>query len=524
MAAREERDVFQVHDDVHADVRFFDSQPPSAIGRIEYGAVFREVIDHPVVQRLRHIRQLGMAELVYPGATHTRFSHSVGTAFLAQKMVDALARKRDVAPKDRLCIVLAALLHDVGHPCFSHQFESFMQKSLGAKWAHEDASVLLCDELFASPSVRERLEAAGLDAQDFLFIKELISPPKKALLAALEKGNLADEWAKHVKGRPVGDAWMYEIVSNWRCGLDVDRFDYILRDAHHCGLATGVAREVDRFFSNASVIVARSGLVSADGSPSEPTTIACEEKDMRGILRAFFEERMRMFHDVYCHRKVQIFARLFENVLHKLDESPNFRVRGKRLSEAASLAPFDAQTYLQLTDTAVLGWLQMASPDEPAAMLYNRLCVQRRALVVVGTSPRAFLPEHSQKWKSEEELREKWKSVVESELGSEAPPLHVVELNANAGSGDGNPLRHLLLRRKDGHAIFGSDDEYSRCFEWRSFCEKQRLFCYEPQTPRKRRCTDADEDRARLEKALRDALRHPFVEPEAAFSQPDPEA
>ncbi|CAD7968248.1 unnamed protein product, partial [Amoebophrya sp. A25] len=77
---------------------------------------------------MRHVNQLGTAGLVYPSATHTRFAHSLGVGFLAKEALEKLGKKmyqlhRDL---DRICVIVAALCHDVGHPAFSHSFEHFM--------------------------------------------------------------------------------------------------------------------------------------------------------------------------------------------------------------------------------------------------------------------------------------------------------------------------------------------------------------------------------------------------------------
>ena len=80
-----------------------------------------QLIDHAWFQRLRHIKQMGLAHLVYPGATHTRFHHSLGACHLMGKALDELQTKGVViSEEDRLAARIAALLHDVGHAPFSH--------------------------------------------------------------------------------------------------------------------------------------------------------------------------------------------------------------------------------------------------------------------------------------------------------------------------------------------------------------------------------------------------------------------
>ncbi|HET7379396.1 MAG TPA: HD domain-containing protein, partial [Gaiellales bacterium] len=83
-----------------------------------------ELLDTPAVQRLRYVRQLGHAFLVYPGATHSRFEHALGAYHLARRALAALADAgQAVEPQDGLRLRLAALLHDVGHYPFSHALE-----------------------------------------------------------------------------------------------------------------------------------------------------------------------------------------------------------------------------------------------------------------------------------------------------------------------------------------------------------------------------------------------------------------
>ena len=84
------------------------------------------LVDTPAVQRLRYIRQLGHAFLVYPGATHSRFEHALGTYHLTKLALSALAERGElsqVAEEDQLAVRLAALLHDIGHYPFSHALE-----------------------------------------------------------------------------------------------------------------------------------------------------------------------------------------------------------------------------------------------------------------------------------------------------------------------------------------------------------------------------------------------------------------
>lgn len=102
-----------VHDPVH--------------GSISVDGVFMEVMDRHEMQRLRSVKQLGLGYLVFPGANHTRFEHSLGAYHLAGRMADAIGLGRD----DRDTVRMAGMLHDICHPPYSHTLESMMESALG---------------------------------------------------------------------------------------------------------------------------------------------------------------------------------------------------------------------------------------------------------------------------------------------------------------------------------------------------------------------------------------------------------
>jgi HD superfamily phosphohydrolase len=123
-------------------------------GFITFNEWEKEIIDHFVFQRLRRIKQLALTDMVYPGATHTRFEHSLGVMHLATKMYDAIIRddsnkqllteklnyQESGLKRDRQLVRLAALLHDVGHAPFSHASEAIISKNpvTGKPYKHED--------------------------------------------------------------------------------------------------------------------------------------------------------------------------------------------------------------------------------------------------------------------------------------------------------------------------------------------------------------------------------------------------
>lgn len=163
-------------------------------GYIQVDSTLLPLLDTPQVQRLRYIRQLGFSYLVYPGAHHTRFEHSLGTMHLA----NALGTRLSLSPYDHAHVSAAGLLHDIGHGPFSHAIEGLSREFLGRK--HTDIY-----EQLSTGNLGEVLSDTGLDPD---LINRLIN----------------------------GDHPLSGIIHG---DLDVDRMDYLLRDAHYTGVPYG---------------------------------------------------------------------------------------------------------------------------------------------------------------------------------------------------------------------------------------------------------------------------------------------
>ncbi|KAL1281475.1 hypothetical protein QQF64_000278 [Cirrhinus molitorella] len=150
-------------------------------GHIGLHPLLVKMTDTPQFQRLRHLKQLGTKYLIYPGATHTRFAHSIGVAYLAGCLVKSLHENQpelNITKQDFLCVQIAGLCHDLGHGPFSHLF-------------------------------------------DGMFILD-VRP---------------GSWT--AKGRAETKSFLYEIVANKLNGIDVDKWDYLSRDCHYLGIPNG---------------------------------------------------------------------------------------------------------------------------------------------------------------------------------------------------------------------------------------------------------------------------------------------
>jgi uncharacterized protein len=185
----------------------------------------RDIISQAPFQRLRRIRQLAWTDLVYPGAMHTRFEHSLGVMHVATQLYDAIVKrsgellKSELAyndeglQRDRALVRLTALLHDVGHAPFSHAAEGlFPDNPAGGKYKHEDYSAaVIVDELRDSIETHPLNQNFGLRAEDVA-----------ALLLGSSEAGRALFWGELIAGQ-----------------IDADRIDYLLRDSHHAGVDYG---------------------------------------------------------------------------------------------------------------------------------------------------------------------------------------------------------------------------------------------------------------------------------------------
>lgn len=375
-------------------------------GLMHLPAIVRTVVDTNMFQRMRQVKQLGICHYVYPGAVHTRFFHSIGTAFLAHELIKGLRHRQPelgVTDREAVCVLLAALCHDLGHPCYSHMFEVFLH-TIGRErrkraeddarrqglpgipqdqladiercegWSHEAASVMLLRRLF--DELKGPLEQAGMRADaegdDFALVEELIDPPKQKLEALLDAKQLRQGWAGLMKGRPVEKAWLYEIVSNWRSGIDVDKFDYFRRDA----LFLGIQRQFDhdRYLLGVRVI-----WDTDDGVP----TISPPEKDKDMLRESMYELRKMLHRCAYQHKTVKKVELHMIDILMMMDEHVTVTGEGgrkMRMSEAA--LALDPVAYPKLTDTFVEA--RLLDGEDPALERAHRefeLRVNRRTLM-----------------------------------------------------------------------------------------------------------------------------------------------
>ena len=222
-------------------------------GPVKIPSNFQGIIDSPELQRLRYIRSLGLCHLVFPGANHTRFEHSIGTMHLASLFSEAL----DIVDKD--LVMAAALLHDVGHPPLSHSNEDIFREITGMDHLEAGIAIISGKGNFAYSSLPETLENVGINPADVVSVLR-------------------------------GNDSKLRILSRMVSGpIDVDELDYLRRDALYCGVQMG---NVDhRRIINVAV--------------KHENDIVIEEKGI-GTLESILISRMLMYGTVYFHKTSRI--------------------------------------------------------------------------------------------------------------------------------------------------------------------------------------------------------------------------
>jgi len=210
-------------------------------GYIEIDDLAIAIIDTVEMQRLRRIRQLGFSYLVYPGANHTRFEHSLGVYHLTNVLLDRL----EVEKEEEKELLVASLIHDIGHGPYSHVTEPLIKKLTGK--SHEDIEDIIfvqnAEAESSATSIAEVLEEHRLDKRKIL---------------------------SYIKGEKVegsdGDERDFSRILNGE--IDVDKMDYLVRDSYYTGVAYGVVDNIRLIqgldFFKGSLVITEKGILPAE--------------------------------------------------------------------------------------------------------------------------------------------------------------------------------------------------------------------------------------------------------------------
>lgn len=308
--------VGEITDPIHRYIRFTELE--------------REIIDTPVFQRLRKIRQLAGAHLVYPSAQHTRFEHSLGTMHLAGLAGQTLLDKGYIEKKDQLeGLRLAALLHDIGHGPFSHLFEEVLIGRGMSTSSHENMGKKIIRETI----IKDKLEKYGYDSDSICNLSFGESP------------------------------FMFynEIIAG---GLSSDIMDYLPRDSFFTGVEYG---KIDYYRLISSFEVLSNGHLGIN-------------KSAINSLESMLISRFQMFKAVYFHKTVRSAEVMLLHSLLLADRQLNF-------------SDLSVDEYIEYTDDKTIDIILSLKNNDRAVKLAkdykNRIllkCVYEKFLQNKGTS------------------------------------------------------------------------------------------------------------------------------------------
>jgi len=273
------------------------------------------LVDTEVFQRLRYVRQLGWTYLVYPGATHTRFEHALGTHHLSRRTLALLCEAEDstsISEIEQAIVRSAALLHDVGHYPFSHALEE-----IGALH-HEDVARPLITEGSVAAILRSRL-GDGAPEKVFDLIRGQSGSPLQGLISG---------------------------------SLDLDKIEYLKRDAFMCGVPYGEI-DVDRLTNS---------LVLVDDPETGRRALGVREKALSALESLLFA-KYQMYRNVYWHHAVRSATAMYKRLVE----------------DAVRTEIVDVQSLARHTDEGLMHTLESDKPTPLLAALKGRRLYKRAA-------------------------------------------------------------------------------------------------------------------------------------------------
>ena len=317
-------------------------------GLIEPPGFVWSVIDTDVFQRLRYLRQTGALRFLIPGATHDRFSHSIGTAYLAHSLLDNLAKVQPqllITEEEHNTVVMAALCHDLGHGPGSHGFDRFMH-AIDREWTHEVQSVQLMRHLVDARGVGPALAAAQVD----------VHVASEMILGSRDKAPPGWKW----KGPAAGREFLYDIVSNANSGMDVDKWDYLERDILYTNIRGAFTSQ--RLLTLSRVVPDCKGAHRL----ALPETEASNVNNM-------FTTRYNLHAQAYQHRISRCLELMISEALMCLKDM-HVPTTGVPLREAYRHLDVYVKTTDTIMDLALQGLIAAETPDLATAMaLFQRV-------------------------------------------------------------------------------------------------------------------------------------------------------
>ncbi|GAB1287127.1 Deoxynucleoside triphosphate triphosphohydrolase SAMHD1 [Apodemus speciosus] len=483
-------------------------------GHVEFHPLLIRIIDTPQFQRLRYIKQLGGGYYVFPGASHNRFEHSLGVGYLAGCLVEALAENQpdlEISERDKLCVQIAGLCHDLGHGPFSHMFDGrFIPLARpDKKWRgmrhhcpHEQGSIEMFEHLVNSNDLKLVMKNYGLDPdEDITFIKEqIMGPPITPVKDSL--------WP--YKGRPAKKSFLYEIVANKRNGIDVDKWDYFarvslcspccpgsscvnqgslklgdlpasasgvmgLKHCHHLGIQNNF--DYKRFIKFARVCEVEYDNKDDNTFVRKVKHICTREKEV-GNLYDMFHTRNCLHRRAYQHKIGNLIDMMITEAFLKAD--PYVEITGTagktfRISTAID----DMEAFTKLTDNIFLEILYSKDPQlsEAQSILRNIEC--RNLYKYLGeTQPKGQkITKEEYEQLSQEVANAKPEMAPDAALKAE--DFRVDVINMDYGMEDKNPIDHVHFYCKSNskQAVTITKDQVSQLLPEKFAEQLIRVYC-----------------------------------------------
>lgn len=275
-------------------------------GRIKIPDYCVKIIDTVAFQRLRNLKQLGLTSFVFPGATHTRFEHSIGVCYLSGKWAKHLQRshpEQEITEDEIKTVMVAGLLHDIGHGPFSHTFERFIKMTNpNINYNHEDMTIKIISFISKDCGLEDKI---------------------------------IDNVINIIIGKPLHQhKYLAYIVHNTINGLDSDKLDYFIRDSQCTSFAIGC--DWKRIIYESSI---------------KDQEIVFPYK-MVGDIFNLYQTRFRLYKELYYHKTVRMIEEIVLETL-VLADSKVFDFNGCSLSESINSVP----NFLLTTDD-IIGQLE----------------------------------------------------------------------------------------------------------------------------------------------------------------------
>lgn len=251
-------------------------------GDIKITGCLIDLIETPEVQRLHNIKQLGFAHLVFPGAHHTRFEHSLGCSMIASQIADILALKET----EKKLLTCAAQLHDIGHGPFSHTLESILLQRFGVDHVDLTEKLILGDYAIFDGKEQQFLSASSVHE-----ILDKYQVDKKEIV-------------KIIRGSVSKHAYLGQLLNST---IDVDQLDYLMRDAYYTGVAYGMI-DLQRLLR--TIMIYKGNL----------TMMRKGVNVVENILMA----RALMYSSVYFHKTVRIPELMLSKALEEIPDAEPF--------------------------------------------------------------------------------------------------------------------------------------------------------------------------------------------------------